>query len=260
MDSIIVFAGYALVLLAVSMAGAFIPHVRKLKDEQAHLLVALSTGIFLGLLFMMLLPEALEETEHGGHDMHFAMYTILAGFVVIMLIEMVMKHRHMSGCSCQCCEDAHSHKITSISSFIGLSVHAACDGLALAATFLAGEEVGFLATVGMCIHKFVVLFSLSSTMLLTNMSRREMLRYLLGFSLITPLAGLLFFGLLSGFDLEGITGLPLAFAAGTFMYVALCDMLPEAFHRKNQDIRSFILILVGIAAIAVISLLFPHVH
>lgn len=260
MDSMVTFLLYAVVLLVVSMAGACIPHIRKLKDGQAHLLVALSTGIFLGLLFLMLLPEALEEVEHGGYDIHEAMYAILAGFVLIMLIEMVMKHRHMSACSCQCCEDAHSHRITSMSSFIGLSVHAACDGLALAATFLAGEEVGLMATIGMCIHKFVVLFSLSSTMLLINTDRRTSLLYLLGFSLITPIAGILFFLLFSGIEMEGLTGLPLAFAAGTFMYVALCDMLPEAFHRKNQDIRSFILIVAGIVLMAVFTTLFPHAH
>lgn len=260
MDSMMTFVLYALILIVVSMAGACIPHVRKLKDSQIHLLVALSTGIFLGLLFVMLLPEALEELEHGGFDMHDGMYAILGGFILIMLIEMVMKHRHMSGCSCQCCEDAHSHKITSISSFIGLSVHAACDGLALAATFLAGEEVGLVATIGMCIHKFVVLFSLSSTMLLSNMDRGTNMRYLFGFSLITPIAGILFFLLFNGIDIDGYTGIPLAFAAGTFMYVALCDMLPEAFHRKKQDVRSFILIIAGIALIAVMSILFPHVH
>lgn len=260
MDSMLTFILYALVLLVVSMCGACIPHIRKLKDGQIHLLVALSTGIFLGLLFLLLLPEALEEVEHGGLDVHSAMYAILAGFVLIMLIEMVMKHRHMSGCACQCCEDAHSHKITSLSSFIGLSVHAACDGLALAATFLAGESVGLMATVGMCIHKVVVLFSLSSTMLLTNMDRRSEILYLFGFSLITPIAGVLFFLLFSGIEIEGITGIPLAFAAGTFMYVALCDMLPESFHRKNQDVRSFVLIIVGIVLIGLFTILFPHTH
>ena len=92
MDSMLTFVLYAFILVVVSMAGACIPHVRKLKDSQVHLLVALSTGIFLGLLFLMLLPEALEELEHGGFDMHEGMYAILGGFVLIMLIDMVMKH------------------------------------------------------------------------------------------------------------------------------------------------------------------------
>ena len=104
-----------------------------------------------------------------------------------------MKHRHMGTCSCECCQDAHSHRLTSTSSFIGLAVHAACDGLALAATFLAGEDVGLIATIGMCIHKFVVLFSLSATTVLAGDDSRKAYPRLLGFSLITPVAGIVFF-------------------------------------------------------------------
>ena len=258
MDPLITFILYAIIIVVVSMAGAAIPHLRKLEDSQAHLLVALSTGIFLGLLFLMLLPEALHEVIEGGHNVHEAMYTILGGFLLIMVIEGIMKHRHMTECDCH--EDAHSHKITSMSSFVGLSVHAACDGLALAASFLAGAEVGLFATVGMCIHKFVVLFSLSSTMLLTDVTRKQAMSYLFAFSMITPIAGIIFFLALTGISIEGIAGLPLAFAAGSFMYVSLCDMLPEAFHRERQDIKSFALILVGILLILVISIVFPHAH
>lgn len=260
MDPLVTFIIYAIVLVVVSMAGAIIPYIRELEDREAHLLVALSTGIFLGLLFFLLLPEALEECEHGGYDTHTVMYALFGGFALIMVIEFLMKHRHMSGCSCQCCEDSHSHKITSMSSFIGLAIHAACDGMALAATFLAGEEIGLIATVGMCIHKFVVLFSLSSTMLLTDIDTRDAMRNLLLFSLITPIAGIVFYLAFSGIAIDDFVGLPLAFAAGTFMYVALCDMLPEAFHRKNQDVKSFVLLIVGIIVIALISLVFPHTH
>lgn len=260
MDPLVTFVLYSLLLLVVSMAGACLPRIRSLTDRQAHLLMSLSAGIFLGLLLFLLLPEAIEECEHGGFDIHTVMYAIAAGFIVIMLVEILMKHRHMGTCSCECCQDAHSHRLTSMSSFIGLAVHAACDGLALAATFLAGEDVGLIATVGMCIHKFVVLFSLSATTVLAGDEPRKAYVRLLGFSLITPVAGIVFFLALSGIDIDGFTGVPLAFAAGTFMYVTMCDMLPEAFHRKKQDLPSFALVLIGIALILVYTLLFPHIH
>ncbi len=261
MEAIATFALYSVLLLVVSMAGALLPRVKKLSDRQAHLLMALSAGIFLGLLFFLLLPEAVHECQDGGYDIHQIMYAIVAGFVLIMTVEMLLKHRHMGGCSCECCQDNHSHKITSMSSFAGLSVHAACDGLALAATFLAGEEVGLIATVGMCIHKLVVLFSLSTTMILTDFTQRQSLIRLFAFSLITPLAGVVFFIALGGIgDIEGLTGIPLAFAAGTFMYVSMCDILPEAYHRKKQDLGSYGLVILGIVLILAFSLLFPHTH
>ena len=261
MDPLITFALYAALLVTVSMIGAYVPRFRTLGDSQTHLLISFSAGVFLGLLFLMLLPEAIEEAHgHGGYDLPLVMGAVLVGFLAMMSIETYMKHKHMACCSCECGEDRHSHKLTSTSSFIGLSVHAICDGMALAATFLAGEEVGLLATVGMCVHKFVVLMSLSSTMLLTDMRKKECMKRLFAFAMITPIAGLAFFFLLNGIDLEGLTGLPLAFAAGTFMYVSLCNMLPEAFHRKKQDSKSFYLLILGILVILVMTLLFPHSH
>lgn len=260
MEAISTFALYSVVLLAVSMVGALLLRIRKLTDKQAHLLMALSAGIFLGLLFFLLLPEAVHESEDGGSDVH-RMYAIVAGFVLIMSVEVLMKHRHRGGCPCECCQDDHSHKIMSLSSLAGLSIHAACDGLFLAATFLAGENVGLMATIGMCIHKFVVLFSLSTTMLLTDYSWKQAMLRLLAFALITPIVGIVFFAALSSIgDVDGFTGMPLAFATGTFMYVAMCDILPEAYHRKSQDVGSFALIITGILLILVFSILFPHTH
>ena len=44
------------------------------------------------------------------------------------------------------------------------------------------------------------------------------------------------------------------------MYVALCDMIPEAFHRKNQDVRAFLMLIIGIAIAAGVFLLIGHGH
>ncbi|MFA6710421.1 MAG: ZIP family metal transporter [Candidatus Methanomethylophilaceae archaeon] len=256
MDPIITFLVYAIVLFAVSMAGAYVPFIRRLSDTQVHLLVALSAGIFLGILFLMLLPEAVTETTENGYDTNTAMICVLTGFLMILFVDVIIKHFHMRKCTCECHEDEHSHSITSLSAFIGLSVHACVDGLALATALLAGESVGILALIGMSIHKFVVLFSLSSTFLLVDQPRKKSLTYLLAFSLITPIAGMISFIILNGISVEGVAGLPLAFAAGTFMYVALCDMVPEAFHRKNQDLKSFLFLMIGlgICAAAVIAM------
>lgn len=260
MDAVLLFLLYSLGILAVSMVGACLPLARDLTDRQVHALVSFSAGIFVGLLFLLLLPEALEECEEGGIDTHVAMYAVLAGFLVILLVETWMKHRGMRGCP-DGCDDADVHAMTSMSSFVGLSIHAACDGLALAASFLAGEEVGLLTAAGMCIHKFAVMFSLSSVTLASEIPRRRALKYLLGFGLITPVSGLAFFALLSGVtDISGFTGVPLAFAAGTFMYVALCDMLPEAFHRRGEEGQSMLLLILGILAMLAVTVLFPHTH
>lgn len=264
MEPLLTFLLYAAVLIVISMAGAYLPFIRKLKDGQIHLLIALSAGIFLGILFLMLLPEAIHESIEGGQETINIMICVLAGFLVIMFVDVLIRHFHMRSCPCECHEDEHRHSITSMSAFIGLSVHACVDGLTLAAALLAGEEVGLMALIGMGIHKFVVLFSLSSTFLLTDYTKKQSLIYLFVFALLTPIAGLVSFFILNGMSVEGMVGLPLAFSAGTFMYVALCNMIPEAFHRKNQDLKSFIFLMIGLAicavAVIIVNMLGGHVH
>ena len=104
------------------------------------------------------------------------------------------------------------------------------------------------------------MFSLSSTFLLSDEEKSTIMKYLVGFSLITPVAALISFLVFNGIDVDGMVGLPLAFSAGTFMYVAFCHMIPEAFHRKNQDLRSFVFLVAGILIAAVVFTVFGHSH
>ncbi len=265
MDGALVFAGYAAILFVVCMAGAYLPQIRQLNDSQKHLLIAITAGIFVGLLFWLFIPESFElSVEHGGFDFHDVCIAIVAGFLVISLIDVIIKHHHMAACPCELHEDEHSHEMVSISAFIGLSIHACCDGLALAAATMGGETLGVVALSGMCLHKFVETFSLSSSLLLTDEDSRTKWMYLTGFSLITPIMGMVFYLFLNGLDVEGISGIPMAFAAGTFMFVTFCNLLPEAYHRKGQDLKTFVFIVIGVAIAAgvmtLVNMMGGHSH
>ena len=265
MDGMIVFACYAVILFLVSMVGAYLPQIRKLSDEQTHMLIALGAGIFLGLLFLMLIPEAFHmAVGHEGKSYNTVALMFLIGFLLLAFVDTLIKHYHMASCPCECHQDEHRHEIYSISAFIGLSVHACCDGLSLAAALIGGESIGFVALIGMCVHKFVVLFSLSSSLLLSIDSMKQRWKYLTAFSLITPLAGVVFYLFMQGIHIDDFVGLPLAFAAGTFMFVTFCNMIPEAFHRKNNELKSFIIVFLGVViaavSIAITSVLGGHVH
>lgn len=259
MEPILLFILYSILLIAVSLVAAYLPMAGHMKDERAHMMIALSTGIFIGLLMFMLMPEGVEESEEGGIDVHYAMIALAAGFLVIMVVDHFLKQRHMLTCGCGAHDDHHEHRLVSASSFVGLAIHAACDGLALAAMFIAGSEVGLMATIGICIHKFAELFSLSSTMLMSDLDKRKAMIRLGIFSLITPVAGLLCFLLFSDMEMEGVLGIPLMFAAGTLLYVTACNMVPESFHRE-QGLKPVALVLIGVAMMLAVALLFPHSH
>lgn len=260
MEVALTFLIYSAALITVSLIGAYTPYIRPLTDRQVHLLIALSAGIFLGILFFLLLPEGIHECEEGGFSETKMMIAVLGGFLVILFVDVLMKYFHTAECPCECHEDQHRHMIGSLSAFIGLSVHAFVDGLVLATSLLADSDIGWLALAGMCVHKYIVLFSLSSSFLLSEENRSTIWKYLVTFTMITPIGAIISFMTLNGASVEGLVGIPLAFSAGTFMYVALCDMVPEAFHRKEQNILSFLFLLIGILIAAAVFFLIGHGH
>ncbi|MCL1984184.1 MAG: ZIP family metal transporter [Methanomassiliicoccaceae archaeon] len=243
---------FSVVILIISLAGAYIPFLKKMDSRQVHLMVALSAGIFLGILFFMLLPETFDEVEAAGLDATDVVPWMICGFLAVVFIDVLMKRRHMHVCACEECVDKeHGHELTSFSAFAGLAVHAAVDGMILSIGLNAGEEIGMVALVGVSLHKFVELFSLSSTFMLTDMSKNNRLVYMIIFALITPAAALLsmpMINIVGGLDVF----IPLAVATGTFMYVGIYALLPEAFHERRDSLVSFALVVTGIIAIALI--------
>lgn len=263
MDEMMTVILYTVIIFAVSLAGAVLPLLIKMNDRQTHLVIAFSAGIFLGVLCLMLLPEAFEETEHGGYDIITGMYAFLIGFLILFIADFLMKHYMKSDCDCEECMDFHSHDITSLSAFLGLAIHACFDGVALATSFIAGEEIGFAVLVALCVHKVVVVFSLSSTFLLSN-RRKQAIKYLLLFCIISPLATLFTYFCLGDVEME-FTGLALMLSAGIFMFVTMCDIIPEAFHRKNLNVKSLGYLLLGLVVIIAVVILTDslgggHVH
>lgn len=262
MASVMLFIVSILIMLAVSLLGAFLPHMVKMNDRQTHLMIAFSAGIFIGVLFLMFMPEAIHESLEAGFSALDVMYAVMFGFLAMLLLDQIVKSRVKSDCGCDECMDHHSHDITSLSAFIGLAIHACFDGLAFATAFIIGEGVGFAVLLAMCIHKVVVVFSLSSTFLMSN-KKDSAKKYLVTFCFISPVAAIISYLFMGGIGIEW-TGLALAVSAGIFMFVTMCDMVPEAFHRGELRLKSFAMLAIGIVvAIGVVlltTLVGGHVH
>ncbi|UAL07440.1 MAG: ZIP family metal transporter [Candidatus Methanogranum gryphiswaldense] len=247
MEQTVTFAIFIVAILIVSLVAALLPLMIKISDKQAHLLIAFSAGIFTGVLFLILMPEAIEESLDSGYSAQTIMYSLMAGFVAVFISDIILKHYYKTECACETCMDLHSHDITSMSAFIGLSIHACFDGLAIASAFVIGTEIGGMVIIAMCIHKVVEVFSLSSTFLMSN-KKKQAKKYLTTFCFITPLAAVASYIFLDGISLEW-TGIALAISAGIFMFVTVCDIIPEAFHRKKYDLESLGLMMIGIAVV-----------
>ena len=235
---------YCLALFAAPLIGGAVMLIRRWSDDLLHLFLSFGAGIFLGAVFKHLLPESMGH--EGGPN---AGLNILAGFLLIFLIEKFMAQRERNG-------DVHGHMVASVTAMIGLSVHSVMEGFGLALA-MDEPELAWILLVSILAHKIPAAFSLASLMVLANQSRSRIVINLLLFAAAAPagalvLGPILQYGEVSG--LHGFTGL----VTGSFMYVATADLLPEVFHSKRLRWASLALMLLGVVAMSLLAVGHDH--
>lgn len=114
--------------------------------------------------------------------------------------------------------------------FLVLSVHSVIEGMALGVQWSIAGTIDI--AVAITAHKWVESFALGVSMVREEMPLRRMLVLALSYALMTPLGGVLGMLLLSSLtDGAGgvFTAIVTAIAGGTFMYVAVIDILLSEF-------------------------------
>lgn len=238
-------------ILLVGLAGGLLPLLTRWDERKLHNALALSTGIFLGAVFLHMLPALSGASggepdahghvhAHGGADAMTLWTFVLVGVLAVYLLESLVFRTHDH-------DDLHRHRAVGYASMAGLSIHALTTGVGLAAASVA--EVAAPVFLAIIAHKAFEAFSLMSVFELARFPRKRTLTLIGLFALCTPV------GLWAGtmlFDTLGDAGLSiaLALAAGTFLFVCLSELLPEVFHHKEDILLKIILLVLGIGLMA----------
>lgn len=223
-------------LFAAAVVGGLFPLAVRESSRLLHLLLCIAAGFLLGTVFLHLLPELHEMAAGDG-----SVWTwVLVGLLSVLVLDLgIFGHQ--------------SHAAVGWATLIGLGLHAAMMGLSL----------GMLATIsvmlawGMLAHKFGETFSLVSAMRLSVQRRALLVALLLGFAAITPGAMMLGAAIRESVP-ASFQLIVSALAAGSFLYVAVGDILPEVFHEAEDRGPKIGLLLLGVAFAALASV--AHVH
>ncbi len=190
-------------------------------------LVSFAAGSMIAVSFLDLLPEALEASVEPMILMEF----LVLGFVLFLLIEkgLIYYHCHEENCSIH-----HSVKLI----IFGDTVHNFLDGVAIAASFLAGWPVGILTTLAIVIHEVPQEIGDVGVLIHAGYSRVKTL-LINFFSAVSAVVG----GIAAYYALDHFAnGIPyfLALTAGGFIYIAAADLLPEL--QKDKETRSDVIL------------------
>lgn len=187
--------------------------------------LGLASGFMLAFALVEILPDALEQSPQA----HIA---AAVGFVVFYMIERLFDIHLCPAGADECAVPAHgdhSHAPLGPFALFGLGIHAVIDGLAIGGALVTSWRLAVLVTVAVALHKLPDGFCLGSLL----GAAEEPVRFPWGksllFSAATPIGVLAAYAGLVGAQ-GPVIGLVLGFAAGSFLYVAAADLLPEAHH------------------------------
>jgi zinc and cadmium transporter len=206
-------------------------------------LVSFAVGALLGAVFLELLPHALES----GHADR-VMLTVLAGLLAFFLLEKLVLWRHAHGHE-QHVEGAeesehdhalHGHALGPVGRpglmiLVGNSVHGFCDGIVIAAAFIADPRLGIATTLAIVAHAVPQQVGDFAILLHSGFTRRKAFVYNVTAGTAT-LAGALtaYFALA---DMKALLPTVLAIAASSLLYVAVADLIPS-LHRRAEPLET----------------------
>ena len=269
----------AVAILVVGVVGGAIPLLAAHHHASRRFFSlgnALAGGIFLGAGFIHLLPDAGEALE-GVAAYPLAPLLAAVGVVVLLLIDRVLFETTHAGGAAQ--GGGTPQPIYPVVLLVVLSIHSIIAGIALGLEAEVAASV--LVMLGILFHKGSAAFALMVSVHASGADQRRLWTVLTIFVVMTPLGivlGTVGLNLLEGRAAMLIEGSFTALAAGTFIYVAILDMIDAEMSRiddriarfvrsaligkddvpmPSQDtdrIVKFVLVLVGLASMAVLGI------
>jgi zinc and cadmium transporter len=243
MDVLVATLVSVFIVSAISLAGIFALALReKLLEKALFVLIAVAAGTLLGVAFLDLIPEAIEE---GGQGI---LLYVLSGMMAFFVLERFVFWHHCHDREC----DVHAFSYLNL---IGDGAHNLIDGMVIAAAYMTSIPLGFATTIAIILHEIPQEVGDFAILVYGGFSRKKALFY----NFLSALAA--FVGVALAYLFSSVAGFfpfLLAFAAGGFIYIASADIMPEL--QKEIEFRKSLLQLVcligGIALMWAIIRLF----
>jgi zinc and cadmium transporter len=207
-------------------------------------LVSFATGTLLGAAFLGLIPHALDSAGAGGT--HMVGLSLLLGILLFFVLEkfVLWRHCHADPCEAHSPDHAARDRASANLILIGDTFHNLLDGVLVAAAFMTDPHLGIVTALAVFAHEIPQEVGDLAILLHGGFSRRRAMTLNLVSSLTSVVGGLIAYVALQA--ALGLLPYALAFAASSFIYVAVADLIP-GLHRR-VDMRAAVGQIVFIAA------------
>jgi zinc and cadmium transporter len=282
---------YSFLIPIASLLGGHLPFRGQVTHSRLQFYLSLSAGVMLGASFFHVMPEAI---EHAGKTM-FGWWMSLGVVGLFCIERFIAPHSHEldGGGHNHHGKHEHTHEhdggsehkhehttpgnhdhraaapaVAGWMAVVGLTIHTFMNGVGLAGsvqaelpaktTALGWVLPGFAMFLAIVLHKPADALAISTVLRRKGVSLQLVGLVQLGFALMVPV-GVVAFQLTRGAiekEMQNqLTGAALAFSAGTFLFIALSDLLPEVQFHRHDRFALFLALVSGVAVMGGIALL-----
>lgn len=232
----------ALALAAITaIATALGGFIAIRSKDRLHLVLGLSAGLLLGLVFFELIPEVFHESAQIFHVPAVSV-AIIGGFFALHLFEQFSGH-HEPVESDYAHSHSHSTNVAGTLGALAMGGHVFLDGVALGVAFQVSTELGISVFLAILVHAFSDGLNTVSLLIKSGHWNKRAI-WLLGLDAVARLSGAAL-GTYIAFS-ETAISIYLAIFAGILIYLATSHILPEA-HARHSSKLTLVSTFVGIA-------------
>ncbi len=234
----------------VSVVGIFFLFLKdRILREFNIALLGLAVGALLGGALLHLIPELFEEGPSTSNSLF-----ILLGIFAFFFLEKFMHWHHSHSThaiedrSCKSCQKELPEKPKPLGTMVIYSdaLHNMLDGVLISSAFLLSTEAGLATTLAVLLHEIPQEIADFGVLLHAGYSKLKAILY----NFLSALSAFLgaFLVLFAQSWTESVLPLLSAFAAGSLLYIAMSDLIPELHeHKKIKDAAlQFGMIAVGV--------------
>lgn len=246
----------ALIILAGQLGGLIpLRAARVTSDSRLFSLgAAFSGGIFIGAGLIHMLPDANEgfTSSFEGIEYPIAFLICALGFLLILLLDRVALGKRGDHAQQQ---SAGGRPGTSFILALILSVHSVIAGIALGVD--GSVTTSAVILVAILSHKGSAAFALAVNMVKSGVPKNEARKTLNIFTVMTPtgvVIGLILHHLLLADNQVVLEAVFDAVAAGTFLYIAILEVIGEEFEVPTGLVPKFFCLTAGLGLMSMLAL------
>jgi zinc and cadmium transporter len=288
---------YSLLILLGSVLGGFVPLVGKVTHSRLQFYLSFSAGVMLGASFFHVMPHAMiYSSSEGWFGIWMSAGVVVLLFIERFIAPHSHEmnghgthphhhHEHNHGEHHHHDHHHHPHEPHAVApaiagwmAVLGLTLHTFMNGVGLAglvdADMIAHPEMedlsaalssfalpGLAIFLAIALHKPADALAISTVLMRKGVSRPKILLVQILFALMVPVGALAYYitqGMIEQTLHGQVIGAALAFSAGTFLFIALSDLLPEVQFHRHDRVQLFVIFFIGVAFMGFIGVLEGH--